>query len=111
MRLPSRSGPFAGILGALIMLGCWFAGLRAQAAEPARIAVLLLGDTGHHRPAELAKLLTPALARTGIDITYTRDLEDLQPATLAKYDALAIFRDSGDLPPKQEAALLQFVES
>jgi putative membrane-bound dehydrogenase-like protein len=81
------------------------------AAEPAPLSVLLLGDRGHHRPAEFAKVLTPALAKEGIRIDYTDDVADLTAARLAEYDALAIFRDSGDLPPAQEAALLDFVES
>jgi putative membrane-bound dehydrogenase-like protein len=82
-----------------------------RAAEPAPVAVLLLGDKGHHRPAEFARVLTPALARVEVRVTYTDDVASLTPENLAKYDVLAIFRDSGDLPPKNEAALLEFVES
>ncbi len=85
-------------------------GAALTGAQPARLRVLLLGDTGHHRPADFAKILTPALAKAGIDVAYTKDVADLNPANLAKYDAVAIFRDSGDLPVKQEAALLDFVE-
>ncbi len=44
-------------------------------AEPARLSVLMLGDDGHHRPADLAKLITPVLAKDGIDVTYTEDVE------------------------------------
>ena len=79
-------------------------------AEPARLSVLMLGDDGHHRPADLAKLITPVLAKDGIDVTYTEDVEALTPERLAKCDALLIFRDHGDLPPKPEAALMDFVE-
>jgi putative membrane-bound dehydrogenase-like protein len=86
------------------------AGSPLPGAEPAKLSVLLLGDEGHHRPAEMAKVLTPALARVGIQIEFTRDVEALTPARLARYDAVAIYRDSGDLPPKQEAALLEFIE-
>ncbi len=80
------------------------------AAEPARLKVLMLGDDGHHRPADLAKLITPILAKDGIDVSYTQDVEALTPERLAKCDALLIFRDHGDLPPKPEAALMDFVE-
>jgi putative membrane-bound dehydrogenase-like protein len=79
-------------------------------AEPAKLSVLLLGDDGHHRPAELAKILTPPLAERSIQIDFTKDVEALTPTRLARYDAVAIFRDSGDLPAKQEAALLEFIE-
>jgi len=81
-----------------------------RAAEPAKLSVLLLGDEGHHRPADFAKVLTPALGKVGIDVTYTAEVKDLTKDKLAKYDAVAIFRDSGDLPPENEAALLDFVE-
>jgi putative membrane-bound dehydrogenase-like protein len=94
------------VLGMLLL-----AGSPLRGAEPARLSVLLLGDDGHHRPAEMAKVLAPALARFGIQVEFTKDVEALTPATLAKYDAVAIYRDSGDLPPKQEAALLEFIES
>jgi putative membrane-bound dehydrogenase-like protein len=81
------------------------------AAEPAPLSVLLLGDHGHHRPADFAKILTPALAKANIRVDYTDDVADLTRERLAKYDAVAIFRDSGDLPPKNEAALLEYLES
>jgi putative membrane-bound dehydrogenase-like protein len=99
-----RAAPLAVLLAALLIA----APLRA--GEPAHLAVLLLGDHGHHRPAELARVLKPAFADAGIDLTYTDDAEALTPDNLAKYDALAIFRDSGDLPPRPEAALLDYVE-
>src|SRR5947209_2007641 len=75
--------------------------------QPATLKVLLLGDTGHHRPAVFAKILTPALAKQGIAVDYTADVADLTRDKLAQYDALAIFRDSGTLPAANEAALLE----
>src|SRR5690349_4561903 len=101
---PRRAAPVAVLLAALL------AAAPLRAGEPARLAVLLLGDQGHHRPAELARVLKPAFADAGIDLSYTDDVEALTPDNLARYDALAIFRDSGDLPPKPEAALLDYVE-
>jgi putative membrane-bound dehydrogenase-like protein len=82
----------------------------SKAQEPAKLSVLLLGDKGHHRPADFAKVLTPVFAKVGIDVTYTDKVEDLTAENLAKYDAVAIFRDSGDLPVKNETALLDFIE-
>ncbi len=105
----------AGLLAALI-LAALVNSLAAQAPQapqpqqPGKLKVLLLGDTGHHRPAVFAKILTAALAKQGIDIDYTADVADLTRARLAKYDALAIFRDSGNLPATNEAALLEFIE-
>src|SRR5262249_12514307 len=92
----------------LTMLVCAVPSLHA---DPPKLSVLFLGDAGHHRPADMAKILTPVLAKVGIDVTYTPKVEALTPARLAKLDAVLIFRDSGDLPAKEEAALLEFVES
>ena len=52
---------------------------RSRGAEPAKMSVLMLGDDGHHRPAVLAKFITPILAKDGIDVTYTQDVEALTP--------------------------------
>src|SRR5262249_935912 len=80
------------------------------AADSDKIAVLLLGDNGHHKPEAMARIITPALAKAGIQVEYTDQVEALTPNRLARYDVLAIFRDSGDLPAKEEAALLDFIE-
>ncbi len=82
----------------------------ATGRDQPRLKLLLLGDRGHHRPHEFAKIVGDALAKCGIDATFTVDVAELVPETLAKYDALMIFRDSGELPPKNESALLDFVE-
>ena len=65
------------------------------------IKVLLLGDR---------KAITPPLGKLGIDVTFTQNINDLNHATLSKYDCLAIYGDSGDLPAECEAAMLSFVE-
>ncbi len=86
----------------------------AADAKPAgqRIKVLLLGDrTGHHRPDVFATTLTPPLAEQGIDVTFTRDIADINPTKLAGFDCLAIYGDSGDLPADAEAAMIGYVEA
>ncbi|HJT78561.1 MAG TPA: PVC-type heme-binding CxxCH protein, partial [Gemmataceae bacterium] len=82
----------------------------ALRAETAPLSVLLLGDHGHHRPAEFSRVLTPVLGKAGIHVDFTTDVAAFRRDNLAKYDAVAIYRDSGDLPPANEAALLDFVE-
>ena len=47
----------------------------------------------------------------GIEITYTADPNDLNPETLAKYDALLIYANHTTIAPEQEKALLDFVAS
>src|SRR5438874_929916 len=95
------------VCGAVVTV---LSGAFGRGDSPAPLAVLLLGDDGHHKPADFAKVLTPALAKEGIRVDYTADVADLTTEKLAKYDALMVFRDSGSLPPANEAALLEFVE-
>ena len=103
-RRPSMRRPVLALLAVLIGLGS-LAGFEslpaapspAAAAAPASapaptrsstpakatgpIKVLLLGDrTGHHRPEVFAKVLTPALAKLGIAVTFTRDIKALNSA-------------------------------
>jgi type 1 glutamine amidotransferase len=85
-----------------------FVGSVASAAEPP-IRVLFLGDKGHHQPAARFAQLEPVLAPRGIEMTSTERLEDLDPAVLAKYDALAVYANIGDLSAAQEAAILAYV--
>ena len=107
----TRSEGMRGLALACLLLGLLLFPLRPHAEESARLSLLLLGDRGHHRPAEFARVLTPVLEKAGIAVTYTDRVEDLNPGNLAKYDALAIYRDSGDLPAREESALLEFIES
>src|SRR5579864_8621038 len=82
-----------------------------QAAEPARVKVLFLGDNGHHQPRARFAQLQPVLARRGIDLTYTDRVADLNAKTLAGYDALAIYANTESISPEQEKALLDYVAS
>jgi putative membrane-bound dehydrogenase-like protein len=75
-----------------------------------RIKLLFLGDQGHHQPAERFRQLEPALAKRGIDLTYTDRVEALNSQKLAGYDALVIYANITRLSPEQEKALLDFVE-
>jgi putative membrane-bound dehydrogenase-like protein len=80
-------------------------------ADTGPISVLLLGDNGHHRPEVMAKLLAPIFAAAGIRVDFTKDVAAFNAANLAKFDVVAIYRDSGQLPPAEETALLDFVEA
>jgi putative membrane-bound dehydrogenase-like protein len=71
--------------------------------------ILFLGDNGHHQPALRARQLIPALARRGIEVTYTDGLDDLRAETLNKYDGLVIYANQEKISPEQEAALLEYV--
>lgn len=80
-------------------------------ADTKRLAILFLGDKGHHEPAKRAASITPVLELRSIDVTYTDDVAQLTTENLAKYDGLFIYRDSGELPAANEAALIEYLES
>ncbi len=77
---------------------------------PRRIEVLFLGHAStHHDSGRFAPMLQAALAPSGVNFTYTIDLNDLNAANLAKYDALMIYANHTKIAPAQEKALLDFV--
>lgn len=81
-------------------------------AQTPHINVLFLGhNSTHHDSARYAPMLKTALAPDVIDIAYTADPNDLNPETLAKYDALLIYANHTTITPEQEKALLDFVAS
>ncbi|MCA1684380.1 MAG: ThuA domain-containing protein, partial [Planctomycetia bacterium] len=73
------------------------------------LTVLFLGDKGHHRPAERAAQLAAVMHDRGIEVTYTENVADLNPETLAKYDALLVYANIDAIPPAPEKALLDYV--
>jgi len=96
-------------LALLALLPGALAPLTVQAEQ--RLAVLFLGDGGHHRPAVIYASVAEQLRPLGVDLTYSEDVRQLVPDNLAKYDCLLIYRDSGELPRENEAALLAYIEA
>ena len=79
---------------------------------PRKIEVLFLGhDSEHHNSEQYAPILISALAREGINISYRSDPDDLNPETLALYDALLLYANHDSITTAQEEALLDFVAS
>jgi putative membrane-bound dehydrogenase-like protein len=111
MPVPRRA--FRQQLLLLSFLGVYLcsAAVDAVQAESPRIKVLFLGDQGHHKPIERAADLVMPLARAGIDLAYTEDLQDLNTDNLARYDALVIYANHTTISPQQEAALLAYVDN
>jgi putative membrane-bound dehydrogenase-like protein len=106
----NQSHRFSSLLVTLLLLycGCFF--FRASRAEgPGELRVLFLGDDGHHKPEDRFKQLRPILEKKNIDLVYSGDLRDLNPAKLAGFDALLIYANYTRIEPGQEAALLDFV--
>ncbi|TDE11635.1 PVC-type heme-binding CxxCH protein [Dyadobacter psychrotolerans] len=106
----------------IVLLGCAVqpssqnasvkSGSSKDATKPRRLEILFMGDkVGHHKPAERVPQIMAALGPKGFNFTYTDDLEDLNPETLAKYDALMLFANWDSIAPQQATALLDFVAS
>ena len=74
------------------------------------LTLLFLGDNAAHKPAERFRQLEPAFADRGIKLVYTDKADDLNPATLAKYDGLMLYANTTKITPDQEKALLDYVE-
>jgi uncharacterized protein len=100
-----------GAIGRVVMslaLAMLFGG--SSGADEGRIKALFLGDDGHHKPVERAAEIIPALARAGIDVSYTGDLDDLEPENLGRYDCLIVYANHTRLGPERAKALVGFVE-
>src|SRR6266516_2914126 len=104
--LLSNGARLCALLVGLDLLGVSPAG----AAGPPSLRVLFLGDNGHHRPADRFQQLQPVLAKQGMELVYTDQVEDLNPARLAGFDCLAIYANTTRIAPEQEKTLLDFVE-
>jgi len=80
------------------------------ADDPAALHVLMLGDSGPHKPAERIRELVPYLLHRGVKVHYTERVDDLNAENLARYDALMIYANITTITPEQEAALLGYIE-
>ncbi|MPR37002.1 PVC-type heme-binding CxxCH protein [Salmonirosea aquatica] len=110
---------FAVALAGLLVLGCaqnkmstsGSSTSKSSKSEGRRAEVLFLGNTSkHHDSGKYAPWLAIKLFESGINTSYTVDLNDLNPENLAKYDALIIYANHDVISPAQEAALKGFVE-
>src|SRR5687768_4166650 len=77
-----------------------------------KLEVLFLGHVSRLHPSDsAAAYLVPALAKEGINFSYSTDPNDLNAANLAKYDALLVYANHDSITPAQEKALVDFVEA
>lgn len=83
---------------------------KSSPIEPRRAEVLFLGHTSkHHDSDKYAPWMAIKLFKSGINLTYTTKLEDINEGNLAKYDGLIIYANHEVLPKAQEDALKAFV--
>lgn len=85
--------------------------VKSEAGKARRLEILFLGDNGHHKPAERVPQIMAALGPKGFNFTYTDNLNDLNPETLNKYDALMLYANWDSIAPQQAKALLDYVAS
>ena len=94
-----------------IFLLIFFACQPPQKEGPRKIELLLLGhDSEHHNSEKYTPILAAALAKKGINISYTESVSDLNPQNLAYYDGLIIYANHDSIGKAEEAALLDFVK-
>lgn len=77
---------------------------------PRRAEVLFFG-TGNDKASNQATWLGVALFQSGINLTYTKDLLDMNAAYLAKFDAVVLQVKEQSLTAEQEQGLHQYVEN
>ncbi|MBX7168269.1 MAG: ThuA domain-containing protein [Pirellulales bacterium] len=99
-----------GAIVAIVALAISMAPARAADPPAAHRVLLLGGSSGSHRPAEMVRLLAPALVGRNIAVTYTEQVDDFNAENLNRYDCVAIYKDDGQLPEAAEAALTAYVE-
>ncbi|MEO6687449.1 MAG: PVC-type heme-binding CxxCH protein [Dyadobacter sp.] len=100
------------LLGCAVHQSSQTAAVSKTEAKGRRIEVLFLGDTiGHHKSSERVPQIMAALGPKGLNFTYTDDLNDLNPETLNKYDALMLYANWDSIAPQQAKALLDYVAS
>ena len=83
---------------------------RPVTTAPRRIEILFLGaDTEEHSSQKATALFVPAMAREGINVSWTDDLADLNTRNLAKYDTLMAYGNFQAITPTEEAAVTAYV--
>jgi len=97
------------LISLLCLAALW--GFR-KSETPHRLEILLLGHTAtHHESGKLAEIISQAFFKDGINITYTTNIDDLNDATLAKYDGLMVYANYDTISKSQAEALLNYVKS
>lgn len=79
--------------------------------SPRRLEILFLGHktNEHHNSEKLASILLREYFKSGINISFTTDPDDMNKANLAHYDGLIVYANYDSITKPQEEALLDFV--
>lgn len=97
------------LLTAFIFLGASDNTIRQT---PRRLEILFLGHASkHHDSEKLADILLAEYFKSGINISYTIDPNDLNEENLQHYDGLIVYANHDTISRSQEEALIGFVKS
>ena len=101
--------PFATIFSFIVLFGS--CGGNKSDSGPRRLEILFLGHktNQHHNSEKLASILLREYFKSGINISFTTDPDDLNKANLAHYDGLIVYANHDSISKSQEKALLDFV--
>ncbi|MDT7828417.1 ThuA domain-containing protein [Pricia sp. S334] len=78
---------------------------------PRRIEMLFLGHASeHHNSRAYEPILAAALAKDGINLTYTEKVGDLNAKTLEQYDGVILYANYEKRHPAEEMALEDYVK-
>ncbi|MBL8821436.1 MAG: ThuA domain-containing protein [Planctomycetia bacterium] len=83
--------------------------LLATASYAQNLKLLYLGDNGHHQPRVRFHQLAPVMKARGIELVYTDQMKDLNPATLKEYAGLVVYANIDAISKEQAEALLSYV--
>lgn len=79
--------------------------------EARRLEILFVGHSSkHHNSGAYLPLLSSALAKNGINITYTEKVEELNTKNLALYDGVILYANHEGNHPAEVKALMKYVE-
>lgn len=93
------------ILSCFLFLACGSGDNAPRRAE----VLFLAGESGHDQANKYATWLAVELFKSGINLTYTTDFDDLNEAYLDYFDGVIVYTDSAELSATQESALRGFV--
>ncbi len=102
------------VIAAVVLLvsACHTSPEKASDDKPRRIEMLFLGHAQeHHNSGAYMPILASALTQSGINITYTESVDDLNRDVLGNYDGLIVYANHENISPSQEKALMNFVHA
>ncbi len=101
---------FSLLLPMGFLIGCNSSEKQLADDSPRRIELLFLGHAQeHHNSRAYMPILATALTQSGINITYSEDLNDLNEANLDLYDGLIVYANHETIAPNHKKALLNYV--